>query len=233
MCAVVALADTVFVKGSGGGGGGGGTWGTITGALSSQTDLWTELTNRYTKAEINTVQTSQESVAFSASTEEDWTHSSLAYSTIDITRGRLWVSDTNNSPIDVTVTLTWYTTSDRRGEDALYRASMSLVQVLANGSAPAGTNAVTVDDGSSFSANNLVVIYDGDSTEFARITSVSTNVLTFEDNLVSAMDDDAGVSRVAEYGGFSLHGSNQTVWAGATFSSIQTVNLSNWMEYIK
>ena len=35
------------------GGGGGGTWGSIQGTLSDQVDLWTELTNRYTKAEID------------------------------------------------------------------------------------------------------------------------------------------------------------------------------------
>jgi hypothetical protein len=34
-------------------GGAGGAWGTITGTLSDQTDLWAQLTNRYTKAEIN------------------------------------------------------------------------------------------------------------------------------------------------------------------------------------
>ena len=34
-------------------GGGGGAWGTITGTITNQTDLWAELTNRYTKSEID------------------------------------------------------------------------------------------------------------------------------------------------------------------------------------
>jgi len=97
----------------------------------------------------------------------------------------------------------------------------------------APTNTITVDDASSFAVNQLVVIYDADSTEYARIESINSNDLTFEDDLQSDVDDDAGVSRVGEYGGFSLYGTNNTVWARVSFSSNQTVNIANWLEYKK
>jgi hypothetical protein len=81
--------------------------------------------------------------------------------------------------------------------------------------------------------NDLVVVYDADSTEYGRIASINANDLTFEDELQNDVDDDAGVSRVGEYGGFSMYGTNNTVWGRAIFSSGQTVNLSNWLEYKK
>jgi len=181
----------------------------------------------------DSIQTNQEAVAFSASSEEDWAHTNLAYDAFDVVRGRLWVSDTNNSPVDVTATLSLYMDSDRHGEDVIYRADIDLIQVLASGSSTAPTNTITVDDASSFAVNQLVVIYDADSTEYARIESINSNDLTFEDDLQSDVDDDAGVSRVGEYGGFSLYGTNNTVWARVSFSSNQTVNIANWLEYKK
>ena len=186
-----------------------------------------------TESALDVINTSQESIAFSASSSEDWAHTNLAHDAFALTRGRIWVSNTNNNPFDATATVTWYVESDRHGEDALWRADVSLVQVLVNGAVTAPTNTITVDDASSFSANDLVVIYDGDSTEYARIESINSNDLTFEDDLSSNVDDDAGISRVGEYGGFSLHGTNKTVWGRATFSSGQTVDLSNWLEYKK
>ena len=188
---------------------------------------------RYELKGTNTVETSQESVAFAASAEEDWAHTNLAFDAFDLVRGRIWVADTNNNPFDATVTLTWYVDSDRHGEDAVYRADIDLIQVLVNGAVTAGTNTVTVDDASSFAVDQLVVIYDGDSTEYGRIASILSNTITLEDNLSNNVDDNAGFSRVGEYGGFSLYGANQTVWARATFSASQTVNLSNWLEYKK
>jgi len=184
-------------------------------------------------SDLDIINTSQEAIAFAASSTQDWTHTSLAYDTFAITRGRIWVANTNNTPFDVVATMTWYVDSDRHGEDALYRADIGLVQVLASGASTAPTNTITVDDASSFSVNDLVVVYDADSTEYGRIAVINANDLTFEDELQNNVDDDAGVSRVGEYGGFSMWGTNKTVWARVTFSSGQTVDLSNWLEYKK
>jgi len=81
----------------------------------------------------DSIQTNQEAVAFSASSEEDWAHTNLAYDAFDVVRGRLWVSDTNNSPVDVTATLSLYMDSDRHGEDVIYRADFDCSYEYDNG----------------------------------------------------------------------------------------------------
>lgn len=184
----------------------------------------------YLTALDDTIYTRETNFSFTASTSESFEHSDMPYNITDLCRGRLYVTNSVTDPIDVTGTLSWYVTSERTGEDALYRAiNLKVVKVLVDG-AFTNTSMVTVDDATSFSANELVYTMAGKY----RIDTITNNDVYFEDAITGVVDDDSIFARIAEYNSIvGLHGSNNTVWATLELDSTNTIDLVNWIEVKK
>lgn len=149
----------------------------------------------------------------------------IPYLGANISWGKLYSSETNT--FSRTVALTFYANNDYAGSNAYWRANMNLITVGITNGTPAGTNQAFLADATGFAVNDLV--YFSVSNEFARIAAMSGNVLTFEDNLTKPHGTTGVVSRVAEFGGFTMldWSATSNVWykIAATNVFTQTLNI--------
>jgi len=149
-------------------------------------------------------------------------NTNMAASYMNLAYGKIYA--TNAGLFSKTLTLTFYDHSDRKGSNAYWRANILLLStpLYVDGY---GTNIITVADTTGFSINDLVW-FGGISNEFARITNVTPNTISFEDNLTMGHASNDVVTKVAEFGGFSLMDKTETgnFWAKLTASTAFTNN---------
>lgn len=147
----------------------------------------------------------------------------LPYMGANISWGKLYASATNT--FSKNMQLTFYANNDYKSTNAYWRANLSLVTVAITNSTLIGTNAVHLADATGFSTNDMV--YFCDSNEFARVLSISGNVLTLEDNLLYPHGTTSSVSRVAEYGGFSMidYSGTSNLWHRISATNVFTNTL--------
>ncbi len=151
---------------------------------------------------------------------------------IDVVRGRLYVNNTDVTPFSDTLTLTFYTSSARRGDSAIFKADMPII-VDTMPSTVTGGSTIPSNDSSGFSASDLVYLSGSSGDEFARIQSVSSTDLIMEDVLENNYNIGALISLTPEFGGFTLYDANasQTLWARGLITGSDIIDTSVWLEY--
>jgi hypothetical protein len=180
------------------------------------------------------VYASTNTVDFAASASEDVDVTELGSDTIILIRGRLFIRNSDDAPFSAPAEVTFYNHSDRRGEQAIYRAEMSLVCVTLSSPQTAGNNTIVVTDASDFSENDLLYIM-GTNPEFGRVEGIVGTTVTLEDNLLYNHSASDGCARVPEFGGFALSDAteDESVWGRIDFGSSQTVDLRMILDYIR
>lgn len=132
--------------------------------------------------------------------------------------GRLFVSS-DSDPFSEDVTLSIYHNSATRGDQLLFRKSFSLIQTDLSGATVIGNSTVEVTDNSNFQDSDLAVILDT-SNEFFRVGSIPANIEA-EDNILAVHSVGQPVSRVMEFGGFSIYDSENS---GNMYVKVESVN---------
>ena len=181
-----------------------------------------------------TVSESTNNTAFAASATEDITFADVGGNVNIMIRGRLFIPNADDAPFSAEATLSFFEHSDRRGEQAIYRATMDLVCVLTTSPQTAGNNTLVVADASDFNEQDLLYVL-GPTPEFIRITSIVGTTITLENNLLYDHASGVGVSRVPEFGGFTLMDSTdaKTIWARVDFGASQTVDTRMILTYTR
>lgn len=149
----------------------------------------------------------------------------------EILRGRLYISADPGSAFNETLTLSFYSNSARKGSELIYRADVTLIYTELAVATSTGSPNVQVDNATNFIENDLATILDT-SNELFRISSVGTPLVA-EDNIAAIHTINQGVSRVIEFGGFSVFDldSSNNIYARTSFNSSKTVTLTMDIEY--
>ncbi len=120
----------------------------------------------------------------------------------EIIRGRLYIDEDPGAAFSNWSKYTFYNKSAKHGQDAFYRTDSKLLytelEVATNGT---DTN-IQPDDHTDFSPNDLVYLIDGESSEFARLSTIA-NVMVAED-IPGVHAIDVGLVRVSEFSGFQI-----------------------------
>ena len=142
-----------------------------------------------------------------------------------IIRFRLYINEDPGTPFFQTANLKFYTSSDRDDDDLIWESDINLVYTELDGSASKLDTSINVNDASDFSELDLFVIIDNE--EFRRVQSISSNTITTINALKKNHANNAGVSRVAQGGGFSLFDKNESnnLYVTISFDTSQTVSL--------
>lgn len=145
-----------------------------------------------------------------------------------IEMGYVWPTQTTTAPYTQQGTLSFYSTSARLETDTIYKAEIDLIIVQTSGATSAGVDVISVDDSTSFTAYDLVLVDDGDGSEYLRIASISGNDLTMSSNTVTAHGADTNIIIVEEFGGFMLRDSSSTnkIWGKLEGAGSKTIEFT-------
>lgn len=143
---------------------------------------------------------------------------------VEVIRGRLALASPSGD-LNLAAQLSLFTNSTRRGEDCLWRADVGVGASTLAADSLSGDQ-VTLVDSSAFVSGDLVKF--GEPTiEYARIASISGDVLTLEDDIASTHVSGDLVSLVAEFGGITYVNLDSTAQLHAElgFGSAQTLDI--------
>ena len=143
---------------------------------------------------------------------KDWTN---------LHRGKLFIYDTVD-PTQVlsgSGTLKFFDGSLRTSNDISYDQDIALHQINLSSDITIGDSVISVVDASSFSAKDLICIYDGTNRMFTRIVSISTNDITISEVAAYGFASaSTGVSYCETFGGFTVIDNGG---AGSTYPTIE------------
>jgi len=143
-----------------------------------------------------------------------------------IVKGRIYVDEDPGAAFDESTVISIHNHSDRADNQLLQSFTHDLAYDELSAAPSATDTTVDVDDGSVFTAGELILI-GGTNPEYRRIASISTNELTLVDALEYDHAIDDGVSLVYELNSVStmnLEGEDKINFRVA-FGSSQTVSL--------
>jgi len=141
--------------------------------------------------------------------------------------GRLFVVNTNNLPFDQVAKLALYTGSGRTGEDMRFLGTNRVFAVYNTNSINSSVDFIYVSDASGFSEEQLVFV-SGATNELLRISSISGTRLNLVSPTIYSHAISNVVSSVMEYITPMYDATlANTLWGRLTFSSAQTVSMSN------
>lgn len=173
------------------------------------------------------------SLTFTAETSKTF-EISMGLEGAELFSSQLYVSALSvGSSLDSQVTVTLYSNSDRKDDHIIYVAQAQMVfNSLAS---PASQTDVLLSLNSALDMNEfeLMQIIDGANSEQSRILSVAGNNLNLVDGLEHAHASSTPVSKVLEFGGFSLRDSSgaqkiygKVDFGAASVSLTMQVNMS-------
>jgi len=103
--------------------------------------------------------------------------------------------------------------------------------VLLTNAVSVGATNIFVADSSDFAADNLLYVM-GTTNEFVRVSSISGNKIYLTGTTIAAHAISNGVSRVREFGGFSLYDSTSAKTYWGTVSSTVSTNVALKLDMI-
>lgn len=162
-------------------------------------------------------------IDFAASASED-ADVDFGSNVAHVIQARLYIDVDPGGAFSQTATLSFYSHSDRKDDELIWRADVDLVLTNLDGAASAGDPDVDLDDASDLAEGDLVAFLD--DLEFRRCETIAANNVTLEDSLENDQGDGTGVSRVVELGGFSVfddEGGGE-IHVTVSFAGAQTVS---------
>jgi hypothetical protein len=147
--------------------------------------------------------------------------------------GRIFISTTNQGPMDVSANLSFYNSSNRVSDNVRWRTTNYQVRLylqLNTNTLSTGSTNILVADPSGFAINNLLFLCG--NNEYTRISNISGTSLILESPLLYEHAISNCVAKVSEYQTriFNIDG-NTNVCGQLRFSTNVTVNIvSNVVE---